>query len=98
MVMKGERWGRRSDTLGIAAVANGLSGEARDYFSHGGIGILIGDGALSYGAEKIAEVFYSSQLNKQLSLTADLQHANNPAYNRSRGPVQIYGLRLHAEF
>lgn len=98
MVVKGERWGRPSDTLGIAAVANGLSGEARDYFSHGGIGILIGDGALSYGAEKIAEVFYSSQLNKQLSLTADLQHANNPAYNRSRGPVQIYGLRLHAEF
>jgi high affinity Mn2+ porin len=98
IVIKGRQWGRPFDTAGIAAVVNGLSGQARAYFSRGGIGILIGDGALSYGAEKIVEAYYSFRLNRQLSLSVDVQHANNPAYNRSRGPVQIYGARLHGEF
>jgi high affinity Mn2+ porin len=98
VVIQGARWGRPADTLGIAAVANGLSAQARDYFARGGIGILIGDGALDYGAEKIVEAYYAARLNQYLSLTLDVQHANNPAYNRSRGPVQIYGVRLHAQF
>lgn len=98
IVIKGRQWGRPADTLGIAGVMNSLSGQARTYFGRGGIGILIGDGALSYGEEKIIEVYYSFRLNRQLSLSLDVQHANNPAYNRDRGPVQIYGARLHAEF
>jgi len=28
----------------------------------------------------------------------DLQHINNPGYNRDRGPVVVPGLRLHVEF
>jgi high affinity Mn2+ porin len=98
IVIKGRQWGRPADTFGVAGVVNALSGQARAYFSRGGIGILIGDGGLSYGAEKIVEAYYSFQLNRQLSLSFDVQHANNPAYNRDRGPVQIYGARLHAEF
>jgi high affinity Mn2+ porin len=31
-------------------------------------------------------------------VTADYQFVVNPAYNRDRGPVSIFGLRLHAEF
>ena len=98
VVIKGEYWERPSDTVGIAVVKNSLSSQARDYFSRGGIGILIGDGGLTYGAENIVEAYYSIRLAKQISLSLDLQHANNPAYNQSRGPVQLYALRLHAEF
>jgi hypothetical protein len=33
-----------------------------------------------------------------LSFGADLQYVVNPADNRDRGPVLIFGLRLHADF
>lgn len=96
--LKGARWGRPNDTVGVAAVANGLSGAARSYFSAGGLGILIGDGRLNYGPEKIVEAYYSMKLNRYFSVALDYQHVNNPAYNRDRGPVSIYGIRAHAEF
>jgi len=28
----------------------------------------------------------------------DLQHINNPGYNKDRGPVLVPGLRLHVDF
>jgi high affinity Mn2+ porin len=31
-------------------------------------------------------------------VTGDYQFVNNPAYNRQRGPVSVFALRLHAEF
>jgi high affinity Mn2+ porin len=96
--LKGDRWGRHDDTVGIAAVVNGLSTDARQYFAAGGIGILIGDGQQRYAPEKIIETYYSMRLNPHLSLALDYQHANNPAYNRDRGPLDIFGMRLHAEF
>jgi high affinity Mn2+ porin len=96
--LKGNRWGRHDDTVGLAAVVNGLSGAARDYFAAGGIGILIGDGALNYGPEKILEAYYSLKVNKHLSVALNYQHVNNPAYNRDRGPVSLYGVRVHSEF
>jgi len=96
--IQGKAWGRSDDTLGFAAVANGLSGDARAYFAAGGIGILIGDGRLNYRAEKIVEAFYSIHLNAHVAFALDYQHVNSPAYNRDRGPVSIYGIRAHAEF
>jgi high affinity Mn2+ porin len=96
--IKGNAWGRPDDTLGIAGAANALSGDARAYFAAGGIGILIGDGRLNYGAEKIVEANYSVRLSSHLTLALDYQHVNNPAYNKDRGPVSIYGIRAHAEF
>ena len=90
--MTGERWGRPQDKLGIGAVVNALSADARSYFSAGGLGILIGDGRLDYGTEQIVELYYSLKLG-----SVDYQHIRNPAYNRDRGPVSVYGLRLHAE-
>ena len=98
LVLKGDRWGRKNDTFGIAAVINELSGDAQGYFEAGGIGILIGDGKLRYGPEKIAEVYYSVALNSHLTFSLNYQHVNDPAYNRDRGPVSIFGLRAHAEF
>lgn len=96
--LKGDRWGRHGDTVGVAAAINGLSGAARDYFAAGGMGILIGDGRLNYGTERIVEAYYSLQASRYLSLALNYQHVDNPAYNRDRGPVSIYGFRVHAEF
>lgn len=96
--LQGKRWGRPDDKLGMAAVVNELSGAAREYFSAGGMGILIGDGALNYDQEKIIEAYYSMYLSKNLKLTGDYQRVINPAYNHDRGPVSIYSVRIHAEF
>ena len=94
----GTRWGRSDDTLGTALVVSGLSSAAKGYFSAGGMGILIGDGQLAYGAECVSETYYAWRPVPGMSLSADYQLAIHPAYNRDRGPVSIFGLRLHAEF
>jgi high affinity Mn2+ porin len=96
--LKGDRWGRHDDTLGIAAAVNGLSGAAREYFAAGGMGILIGDGQLNYNSETILETYYNWNLMKDIWLAADYQHITNPAYNADRGPVHIIGARLHLEY
>jgi high affinity Mn2+ porin len=95
--LAGERWGRPDDKVGIGAVVNALSGEARSYFSAGGLGILIGDGRMNYGREQILEAYYSLKVNARVALSIDYQHVENPAYNRDRGPVSVFGVRLHAE-
>ncbi|MDP9109747.1 MAG: carbohydrate porin, partial [Pseudomonadota bacterium] len=64
----------------------------------GGIGILIGDGALRYGPEQIVETYYALGVSEHVKLSLDYQYVNHPAYNRVRGPVSIFGARLHAEF
>jgi high affinity Mn2+ porin len=98
--LKGDRWGRHDDTFGFAAVANGLSGDARNYFAAGGMGILIGDGHLNYGLEKIMETYYSYSVHAvdHLMLTLNYQYVVNPAYNQDRGPVNLFGVRVHKEF
>jgi high affinity Mn2+ porin len=64
---------------------NGLSEPHREYLADGGVGFLLGDGRLNYGPEEIL-------------VSPDLQYVRNPGYNRDRGPVSIYGLRLHLEY
>ena len=96
--LNGARWGRPGDTVGVAGAVNAVSGAARRYFAAGGMGILIGDGRLpDHGTEDIAEIYYRAQLTEQLSASVDYQSVVNPAYNRDRGPVSIFGFRLHAE-
>jgi high affinity Mn2+ porin len=97
--IKGRKWKRPDDVIGIAGIFNGISKEHWDFLAAGGYGFLIGDGQLShYGAETIGEVYYSIQLAKSLFLTADYQYVENPAYNRDRGPINILGIRGHVEF
>jgi len=97
--LRGDRWRRPSDTVGVAAVVNGISSAARAYLAAGGMGILIGDGRLpNYGREKILETYYALEPVEHLSITADYQRVVDPAYNRDRGPVSLFGLRVHAEF
>jgi high affinity Mn2+ porin len=96
-VLKGTSWGRPNDKIGVAGVNEGLSGEARAYFAAGGLGILIGDGALNYRRENALEA-YAYGFNKWTTLTFDYQLIVNPGYNADRGPVSIYSARFHAEF
>jgi high affinity Mn2+ porin len=97
----GARWKRPTDRLGIAAVANGLSGDHRNYLAAGGSGFILGDGRLDYGLEYIGEVYYSIDFPRyHAALSPDYQIIFNPGYNTSRlpGPVHVVALRVHVEF
>jgi len=96
--IKGGNWDRAQDTLGISYLAHFLSRDRREYLEKGGISYFIGDGWLNYRPEQIFETYYNLNITKKLWLTADLQRVWNPAYNGDRGPLNIYGARIHAEF
>jgi high affinity Mn2+ porin len=96
--IKGTRWGRPDDVIGIGGAINALSRDHRDFIAAGGLGVLIGDGQLNYRRERILESYYAYALNKQLTLTGDYQLIINPAYNADRGPVSVFSGRLHGEF
>jgi high affinity Mn2+ porin len=92
------RWGRPQDRWGAAAVVNELSGPHRRYLANGGLGFLIGDGALHYGPEMSAETYYRFPVREHLFVSPDYQFIVNPGYNRARGPVSVWAIRVHAEF
>jgi high affinity Mn2+ porin len=94
----GNRWHRRNDRAGVAFVANGVVKAHQQYLALGGLGFQLGDGGLTYGPEQIEEAFYTAHLWRGLFLAPDLQHINNPGYNRVRGPIFVPGARLHIEF
>jgi high affinity Mn2+ porin len=96
--LKGEFWGRSNDTVGVGGVLNGVARVHRDFLAAGGTGILAGDGALSYGIEKIVEVYYDFKIWRAVHGTLDYQFISDPAFNRDRGPVSVFGARLHWEF
>jgi high affinity Mn2+ porin len=97
--LAGNGWGRPNDVFGLAGAVNTISHEAKEYFAAGGLGILIGDGQLPEARpEQIIETYYSVPVMRYAHLTGDYQIINNPAYNRERGPVSVFLLRLHAQF
>jgi high affinity Mn2+ porin len=97
--LNGKQWGRPDDTIGIAGVINNISGVHQAFLNAGGLGILIGDGQLpNPGLEQIFEAYYSYALTAAMRLSFDYQFVNNPAYNRDRGPVNAFAVRLHAQF
>lgn len=98
VAIDGPRWGRAGDTLGIALVRNAISADRRDYLAAGGLGYFLGDGALTYAGERVFETYYRLGLGRHLAVTADYQRIANPGYNRDRGPVNVFGLRVHASF
>ena len=93
----GHLYHRPNDTFGLAGVFNEISDPARQYFGAGGLGILVGDGALSYGSERIFETYYVAGFTKYFGLTFDYQWIVNPAYNTVRGPLSVFGVRYHAQ-
>src|SRR5918994_237895 len=96
--IKGKLWGRPDDRVGIAGAWNNISGDHSSYVAAGGLGPLIGDGALSYASENVFEAYYAFQLAKGIVATADYQFLGNPAYNIVRGPVSVFSGRLRMSF
>jgi len=98
-VLKGSSWNRADDELGLAFIGSGLSKEHQAYLADGGYGFIIGDGKLNYSPELVAELYYKiNAYQKKFWLTPDYQFILNPAYNASRGPVNVFSMRVHIEF
>jgi high affinity Mn2+ porin len=97
--LNGKPWGRPDDTVGVAGVVNGISAEHAAFLNAGGLGILIGDGALPHpGLEQIIETYYSYALTAATKVSLDYQFIANPAYNTDRGPVSVFAGRFHTQF
>jgi len=96
--VKGEAWHRPDDTFGLAGIVSGASRENQKFLEAGGLDILDGDGALNYGCEKILETYYDFKICKNVHTALDYQFITNPAFNRDRGPVSVFGARFHWEF
>ena len=96
--IKGTKWSRPDDVIGVGGAVNALSKDHRDFIAAGGLGPLIGDGRLNYRPERVLEAYYALALNKAFTFTGDYQLITNPAYNADRGPVHIFSGRLHGEF
>jgi high affinity Mn2+ porin len=94
----GALWHRRYDRAGVAVVTNGICKDHQIYLADGGLGFLLGDGALRYGRESIVETYYTAHVWRGIYIAPGLQHINNPGYNQDRGPVLAPSLRLHVEF
>ncbi len=97
VVQTGKRWGRPSDEAGLGLVVSGLSDQHRRYLAAGGYGFIIGDGALSYAQEILAEVYDRAALTREISVGVNYQPILNPAFNRDRGPIQVFTGRLRVE-
>jgi high affinity Mn2+ porin len=92
--VSGTHWKRAEDHLGIAYAVDGLSSQHKNYPASAGLGMLIGDGKLSYGMEQIFETYYRVQIGKYVQVSPDFQYILNPGYKRDRGPVTVYSMRL----
>jgi len=97
-LMKGTRWGRGRDSVGIGYAQGWLSRSHIAYLNAGGIDGFIGDGKINYAPEMAIDLFYSFNVFTSLWFTADYQHIENPAFNADRGPVDIYSVKGHFEF
>ena len=98
ITIKGDSWNRPGDTIGIGGAINSVSPSHSAYLAAGGLGLTVGDGALTYAPEYVAEAYYSMRLTKGVFVTADYQFLGNPAYNAVRGPAHFFSGRLMAKF
>jgi hypothetical protein len=97
-VAKGSTWHRPFDVTGLGLGASWISSIHAQYLAMGGVDGFVGDGYLRQAAETVVDFFYSLNFLKALWLTADYQHIWNPGFNADRGPVNVVGGRIHAEF
>ena len=94
----GNRWHRPADKIGLAVVSNAIKRDHQNYLKLGGLGFLLGDGNLNYGRENIVESYYNWHAWRGLFYAVDVQHINNPGYNRDRGPAWVGSVRAHIDF
>jgi high affinity Mn2+ porin len=95
--VKGEAWRRPNDTFGLAGIVSGASRDNQRFLAAGGTDMLDGDGALSYRPERILETYYDFQVWKYIHAALDYQYITDPAFNRGRGPVSVFSVRVHWE-
>ena len=93
----GNLWKRNYDRAGVAIFTNGITSEHARYLSYGGLGLVLGDGGLSYGRETGIASYYTAHIWRGLYAGPDLQFIVNPGYNTVRGPVFVPSFRLHLE-
>lgn len=98
MQVHGVHWGRPEDQVGVGVAAHWLSPDHRAYLAAGGSGFMLGDGRLTYGVERLFEVYYRWQLGRFVQIGPDFQYIDNPGYNRDRGPASVFSLRLHLSY
>jgi high affinity Mn2+ porin len=96
--LAGDRWGRKNDKIGVAAISNAIKRDHQEYLALGGLGFLLGDGALSYAREDILETYYNAHNWRGLYSAFDLQLIDHPGYNQARGPVVMFTVRTHVDF
>ena len=94
----GAVWRRPADKLGLAFVSNAIKRDHQNYLRLGGLGFLLGDGNLNYGRENIVESYYTWHAWRGLFYSVDVQHIDNPGYNRDRGPAWVGSVRAHVDF
>ena len=93
----GAAWARPGDVTGLAYSQAWISGAHASFLGAGGVDGFIGDGAITQAREHVVEAFYAAAVLGPCWLSLDAQWVVHPAYNAARGPVYIFGLRLHAE-
>ena len=92
------RFGRSEDKFGAVVTSNAIKRDHQEYLRLGGLGFLLGDGNLTYGRENIVESYYTWHAWRGMFYSVDVQHFNNPGYNRDRGPVWVGAVRGHVDF
>lgn len=96
--VKGAAWHRPGDTFGLLGNLAGASSDQQAFLKAGGTGILNGDGNLSYACEKSLETYYDFAIGAGCRFALDYQFFADPAFNSDRGPVSVFGVRLHWEY
>jgi high affinity Mn2+ porin len=94
----GSAFGRPADVFGVAAGASWISSIHAEYLALGGVDGFVGDGRIRPAAETNLEAFYSVNFLTALWLSGDYQRVWNPAFNADRGPVNVFGVRFHAQY
>ena len=98
VVAKGGLWSRPQDAAGIGYNAGWISSSHARYLGMGGVDGFVGDGAIHAGPEEVLDAFYTMNYHKSYWLSGDYQRIDNPGFNRDRGPVNIFSVKIHGEF
>ena len=79
ILAKGSSWSRPKDVAGIGGNLGWISDIHAKYLGMGGIDGFVGDGAITAGAEKSLDLFYSANFGKDI-----LADWRLPAHHKSR--------------
>lgn len=95
--LDGSLWNQPKHHGGVAIFLAGASKANQGYLRAGGLGILAGDGFLTYAVEKSFTPYYDMELLPGFHFALQYQLTVDPAFNRDRGPISTLMLRFHYE-